>query len=448
MEYEADTIYAPASPSGGAIAVIRLSGKDAHGILDTVFSRGAAEMQHAVLYHGTLKSGETAVDDVMAVKFCAPRSYTGEDMAEIHCHGGRVTMAGVMRALGENGARMAAPGELTKRAFLAGKMDLSAAGAVMELIEAHSSAGAGAALRQLSGGLYERIIAVQKKLTDALAMIEAGIEYPEDDIEADIQRDALPLILAAKDEITRMADTFASGRMLTEGYSVVIAGRPNVGKSALFNMLLDKERAIVTHIAGTTRDAVDDTIIRHGVPIRLTDTAGIRRGKDAVEQIGIQRAHAAAKDADLVLFVIDGSAGITVGDRDVFAALGDGVVVVVNKSDLPQKTSPKDAQAAFGKPAIAACAISGKGRDAILAHIQPPEISDAADVVITNARHHGILENAVQSLNTAADAFDTTDLDCVTIDIKAAWDALGEITGVTVTEEIIDQIFDTFCLGK
>ena len=318
----------------------------------------------------------------------------------------------------------------------------------MELIEAQSSAGAGAALRQLSGGLYERIIAVQKKLTDALAIILAGIEYPEDDIEADIRRDALPLILAAKNEITRMAATFASGRMLTEGYSVVIAGRPNVGKSSLFNMLLDKDRAIVTHIAGTTRDAVDDTIIRHGVPIRLTDTAGIRQGEDAVELIGIARAHAAAKDADLVLFVIDGSVGIIDADRDVFAALGDNVVVVVNKSDLPQQVLPEDVEVAFGKPAIAACAISGKGRDAILAHIQPPEISEAADVVITNARHHRILETAARSLDAAADAFDMTDLDCVTIDIQAAWDALGEITGVTVTEEIIDQIFDTFCLGK
>ena len=448
MEHEGDTIFAPATPSGGAIAVIRISGRDAHAVLDAVFSRRAADMPHAALVHGRIKHKGRVVDDVMAVKFCAPRSYTGEDMAEVHCHGGRVTMAGVMRALGMAGARMAAPGEFTKRAFLNGKMDLSAAGAVMELIEAHSAAGAGAALRQLSGGLYERIAAIQHKLTDALAIIEAGIEYPEDDIEADIRRDALPLIFAAKDDVMRIADTFASGRMLTEGYGVVIAGRPNVGKSSLFNMLLDKERAIVTHIAGTTRDAVDDTIIRHGVPVRLTDTAGIRQGEDEVERIGIDRAHSAAQDADLVLFVIDGSAGITDADRDVFVALGGNVVVVVNKCDLPQRVTIGDAEAVFGKPAVAACAISGKGRDDILAQIHPPEVSEAADVVVTNARHHGILEAAAHSLETAADAFDTADLDCVTIDIKAAWDALGEITGVTVTEEIIDQIFDTFCLGK
>ena len=448
MIHEEDTIYAPATPSGGAISVIRISGQDAHAVLGAVFSRRAEDMPHAAMVHGRIVYEGKAVDDAMAVKFCAPRSYTGENMAEVHCHGGRVTMAGVMRALGMAGARMAAPGEFTKRAFLNGKMDLSAAGAVMELIEAHSAAGAGAALRQLSGGLHGRITAMQKKLTDALAIIEAGIEYPEDDIEADIRRDALPLILAAKDEAARIAETFASGRMLTEGYGVVIAGRPNVGKSSLFNMLLDKERAIVTHIAGTTRDAVDDTIIRHGVPVRLTDTAGIRKGEDVVEKIGIDRAHAAAQDADLVLFVVDGSSGIINADRDVFAALGENVVVVVNKCDLPQQVTIVDVEAAFGKKAVAACAISGKGRDDILAQIHPPEVSEAVDVVITNARHHAILEAAVQSLGAAADAFDTVDLDCVTIDIKEAWDRLGEITGVSVTEEIIDQIFDAFCLGK
>ena len=279
MEHDKDTIYAPASPSGGAISVIRISGKDAHAALDTVFSRSTEDMPHATLMHGSIKYNDKTVDDVMAVLFFAPNSYTGEDMAEVHCHGGRVSMAGVMSALGMSGARMAAPGEFTKRAFLAGKMDLSAAGAVMELIEAHSTAGASAALRQLSGGLFDKITAVQSKLTDAMAIIEAGIEYPEDDIEADIRRDAMPLIFEAKEELGRIADTFASGRILTEGYSVVIAGRPNVGKSSLFNMLLDKDRAIVTHIAGTTRDAVDDTIIRHGVPIRLIDTSGYTAGE-------------------------------------------------------------------------------------------------------------------------------------------------------------------------
>ena len=262
MEYDQDSIFAPASPSGGAISVIRISGKAAHRVLDSVFCSGATHKEHAKLYYGHIQYQGKCIDQVMAAVFFAPRSYTGEDMAEIHCHGGRVTIGGVLCALAATEARMAQPGEFTKRAFLAGKMDLSAAGAVMDLIEADSAASASAALKQLSGGLYEKITSIQKTLTDALAIIEAGIEYPEDDIEADIRRDVMPRIVAAQNEIRKIADTFASGKMLREGYTVAIAGRPNVGKSSLFNMLLNKDRAIVTHIPGTTRDAVDDCLIK------------------------------------------------------------------------------------------------------------------------------------------------------------------------------------------
>lgn len=448
MSYDQDTIYAPSTPSGGAISIIRISGKNAHTVLDTVFSRDVEKMEHAKIVHGHIEHDGKRIDDVMAVRFDMPRSYTGEHMAEIHCHGGRVSMSGVLGALSKSGARMAEPGEFTKRAFLAGKMDLSAAGAVMELIEATSSAGASAALRQLSGGLFDKIIAVQSKLTDVLAIIEAGIEYPEDDIEADIKRDALPLLQQSIKEIERIENTFASGRMLREGYNVVIAGRPNVGKSSLFNMLLDKDRAIVTNIPGTTRDSVDDTIIKHGVLIRLIDTAGIRQGKDEAEQIGIERAKNAAQTADMSLFVIDGSVGITDKDKEVFETLGENAVTIVNKSDLPQKATMEQVKDAFGKTVIEACALSGKGRDEILAEVQPPDVSDAEDVVITNERHARILGDARQSLTMAMDAFDMVDLNCVTIDIKDAWDSLGEITGVTVTEEIINNIFDKFCLGK
>jgi len=448
MNYDNDTIYAPSTPSGGAVSVIRISGEGAHEVLGAVFSRDVKHMAHAALMHGTVRSGAHKVDDVMAVKFSAPNSFTGEHMAEIHGHGGRVTMSGILAALADEGARLAEPGEFTKRAFLNGKMDLSAAGAVMELIEAHSTAGAGAALRQLSGGLFDKITAVQSKLTDALAIIEAGIEYPEDDIEADIKRDAVPLIEAAKTEIGRIEGTFASGRMLSEGYTVAIAGRPNVGKSSLFNMLLDKDRAIVTSAPGTTRDSVDDTIILGGVLVRLVDTAGIRRGRDEAEQIGIARAKTEAQRADMTLFVIDGSQGITEKDIALRQSLEGEVAVVVNKSDLPQKVTLEKAEETLLAQPIAACAISGRGRDEILAHIHPPEFSESDDVVITNERHARILKKAKQSLEAAIQAFDMVDLNCVTIDLKDAWDALGEITGVTVTEAIIDQIFEKFCLGK
>jgi len=447
MSFDKDTIYAPSTPSGGAICVIRISGEDAHKIVNDVFSCGA-DMKHAQLTHGQIVSGGKRKDDVMAVKFFEPKSYTGENMAEIHCHGGRVSIAVVLEVLRDSGARIAKPGEFTKRAFLDGKMDLSAAGAVMELIEANSQAGASAALRQLSGGLFDKIAAVQKLLTDALAIIEAGIEYPEDDIEADIKRDATPLLEKALVQIEKIADTFASGRLLRDGYNVVIAGRPNVGKSSLFNMLLEKDRAIVTSTPGTTRDCVDDTFIKNGVLIRLMDTAGIRQGQDEAEHIGISRAKSAAENADMTLFVVDGSQGVTKQDKQVFETLSDNVVALVNKCDLPQKTSIDDIAEIFDRKTLSVCALSGKGFDGIMDNINPPAISETQDVVITNERHARILEHAGSSLKSGMAAFDTADLDCVTIDIKEAWDALGEITGVTVTQEIIDNIFDKFCLGK
>ena len=445
---ENDTIFAPATPSGGAIAIIRISGPDAHAVLGRVFSHDVETMAHGVMTHGDLLRARRRMDDVMAVRFIGPRSYTGEDMAEIHCHGGAVSMAAATAAIAEGGARLAEPGEFTRRAFLNGKMDLSAAGAVMELIGAQSAAGARAALRQLKGGLFERIDGIQKKLTQALVIIEAGIEYPEEDIEADIKRDALPLLQGAVRDIEDMAATFASGRLLHEGLSVVIAGRPNVGKSSLFNMLVGRERAIVTAIPGTTRDMVDDCVMQGGVLLRFVDTAGLREDADEVEKIGIGRARAAAKDADAVLLVIDRSAGITEEDKAIFDALEQEPLVVLNKADLPGKTTAEDARAAFGCEVVETSAKTGQGREEILSRIHVPEVGDADDVVVTSERHHAILKAAAYSLKAATDAFDTADLDCVTIDIREAWDRLGEITGVTATEEIIRSIFDTFCLGK
>lgn len=442
-----DTIFAPATPSGGAIAVVRISGPDAHRVLGAVF-RGREQKQHARLYRGYIEDETGRIDDVMAACFYAPRSYTGEDMAEIYGHGGRVTLSRVLSVLSKAGARLASPGEFTQRAFLAGKMDLSAAGAVMELIGANSAAAANAALRQLAGGLFERITAIQNKLTDVLAIIEAGIEYPEEDIEADIQRDALPLIESAKTGAQRLADTFASGRMLGSGFGVAIVGRPNVGKSSLFNMLLDRDRAIVTAIPGTTRDVVDDVIIKDGFPVRIIDTAGIRSEADEVEKIGIERARNAAKDADLTLFVIDRAAGITDEDIQIYAALNGSLIAVLNKSDLEAKVTQEQVRDMLGCDTVEVSAATGFGRDTLLNAIKLPEFGEADDVVVTNERHWQLLSTAAQSLEAAAIAFDTADLDCVTIDIKEAWDALGEITGVTATEEIINNIFDTFCLGK
>jgi len=441
-----DTIYAPATPVGGALAVVRISGRQAHRALDMIFTGN--DMTHAGIRHGYIEHAGRRIDDAMAVKFFAPRSYTGEDMAEIYCHGGRAVLAGVLDALAQTGLRLAQPGEFTRRAFENGKMDLSEAGAVMELIGASSQAAADAALRQLSGGLKRRIDDMQQLLTDALAIIEAGIEYPEEDIEADVKRDALPRLLKARDEVRRLAATFAAGRVLKEGYTVAIAGRPNVGKSSLLNALSGTERAIVTDTPGTTRDTVDERVMKDGMLLRFIDTAGLRAAADEAERIGVERAKRAAAEADLTLFVIDRSAGILPEDREAFAALGDAVLVLLNKSDLAPKTTADEVQEAFGRNIAEVSAKTGEGVDALLTQIQPPQASDADDVVITSDRHALCLSAAADSLCAAIEAFDETDLDCVTIDIREAWERLGEITGVTAPEAIINEVFDTFCLGK
>jgi tRNA modification GTPase len=442
-----DTICAPATPSGGALAVVRVSGKGAHAALGAVFG-GLQRMEHAVMRHGYIEYGGRRIDEAMAVKFFAPRSYTGEDMAEIYCHGGRAVLSGVMDALSSAGARLAQPGEFTRRAFENGKMDLSSAGAVMELIGAESQAAARAALRQLSGGLKRRVEEMQRLLTESLAIIEAGIEYPEEDIEADIRRDALPRLEKAQAQARRLAETFAAGRVLKEGFSVAIAGRPNVGKSSLFNALLGSERAIVTAAPGTTRDTVDDCVHKDGILLRFVDTAGIRAAADEAERIGVERAKQAIQEADLKLFVIDGSAGVTPQDKEAFFALSGSILVILNKSDLPPKVSADEAREIFGCDAAEVSALTGQGIPELLARIQPPQLSDTDDVVITSERHMRCLSAAAQSLEAAIAAFDTADLDCVTIDIREAWERLGEITGVTAVEEIINEIFDTFCLGK
>ena len=444
---QTDTIYAPATPGGGAIGVIRLSGSDAHGVLGKVFSPKAS-FSHAVMRHGYIEYGGSRIDEVMAVCFFAPRSYTGEDMAEIYAHGGRLSLSRVMAALAAQGARLAEPGEFTRRAFENGKMDLSAAGAVMELIGANSSSAADAAMRQLSGGLCEKITQIQALLTDALSIIEAGIEYPDEDIEADVRDDALPLVQKALQNVHRLAASFEAGRLLRYGCGVAIVGRPNVGKSSLFNMLLGYDRAIVTAVAGTTRDAVDDITMHGGAPIRLIDTAGQREAQDEAERIGIERAQDAAKGADIKLLVIDRSAGITDEDKGIYSSLDGDVIVVLNKSDLETAVTAQQARDTFGCDVFEVSALSGIGRDELLCRIHPPVRGEADDMAVTSERHRDILCATAQSLESAQSAFDTADLDCVTIDIKEAWDRLGEITGHTATQEIIDQIFDTFCLGK
>lgn len=453
---ETDTICALSTPAGpGGIAVIRLSGSRAKDIYGAVFRPAGREApEERRLLFGHLADGADVIDEAMAVFFTGPKSYTGEDMAELHCHGGRIPVKRALDLLLKNGARMAEPGEFTRRAFLNGKMDLSRAEAVMSYISALSEAGAKVAVNQMEGALYRKITALQDKLTDISAGIEAVIEYPEEDFSPDLEKPLISKIVACKDEILSLAMTFDEGRILKEGFNVAIAGKPNVGKSSLLNALLGSERAIVTEIPGTTRDVIEDVVSLKGLPVRFFDTAGIRETEDIVERFGVKRSYETLQKADLILLVIDLSEGLTDGDREIFEAFRDrNILVVLNKSDIRQKGSEEEIIALFGEKKMhTISAVTGEGLSALMDILYGEAVKDEKlleGVVITSERHKAALFKAAKSLSEAMDAyFNGLTLDCVAVDVKSAWSALGEITGVTVTEEIINRIFENFCLGK
>ena len=432
-----DTIYAPSSAIGGAIAIIRISGADAERVktlLDRDPTKHPRELTHTrLIYRGEL------VDECMAVYFPAPGSYTGEHMMELNVHGGMQTVQRVLGALASLGFRPAECGEFTKRAFLNGKMDLSAAEAVMDVINADAEQSLKSALAQLQGSVKREISSVEELLTDALSGIDAAIDYP-DEAEADTL-EALPESLtAAIRRIDAMIALARRGRVLRDGLQVAIVGRPNVGKSSLMNAMLGNDRAIVTATAGTTRDIIDEKLSMDGVPVRLIDTAGIREAHDGAEKIGVDRARDALKRADVVCLVLDASVSMTEQDETLLQETqGSTRIVVLNKNDLPQKCE-------YAGEAIRISAKTGRGlrelQDAILA-LAAPERADGS--TITNERHIRALELALTALRDATTA---DELDCAATDVKNALHNLGSITGTDVDASVIDRIFERFCVGK
>lgn len=432
-----DTIYAPSSAIGGAIAIIRISGEAAARVselLDRDPTQHPRQLVHARLIH----SGEL-IDDCMAVYFSAPGSYTGEHMMELNVHGGMQTVQRVLGALASLGFRPAACGEFTKRAFLSGKMDLSAAEAVMDVINADAEQSLKAALAQLQGSIKREILSVEDLLTDALSGIDAAIDYP-DEAEADTI-EALPESLtSAIARVNAMIERARRGRVLRDGLQVAIIGRPNVGKSSLMNAMLGIDRAIVTAVAGTTRDVIDEKVSMDGVPVRLIDTAGIREASDEAEKIGVDRARAALNRADVVCLVLDASVPLTVQDKTLLEETRESTrIVILNKSDLPLQCEYADA-------AIRVSAKTGEGLDALQKRIlalAAPERADGS--TITNERHIRALEQALTALRDAANA---DELDCAATDVKNALHHLGSITGTDVDVSVIDRIFERFCVGK
>jgi tRNA modification GTPase len=448
-----DTIAAIATPPGeGGIGVVRLSGPEAAAVAARLFQgKDAAGFASHTAHYGWLVEPETGerIDECVLTLFRAPRSYTGEDVAELACHGSLLGLARVLNAARRAGARLAEPGEFTRRAFLNGRLDLARAEAVADLIRARTDASLRVAARQLEGRLSTAIRDLRAELIGLLAQIEATIDFP-DDVEPPDRAAVAACLRETREGAAALLRTADAGRIYREGAGVVIVGRPNVGKSSLLNALLRENRAIVTPIPGTTRDVIEEAVNIRGIPIRAIDTAGLRETSDPVEQIGVGRGRAQLAAADLALVVVDASEGLTPADRQVLKEIGETpALLVANKRDLGDRLIDLPA----GLPVIRTAAPLGEGIDdleAAIAHALVGAATEGSDaILVSNARHQGRLEAAARAIQDAEAALAAGfDLDILATDVKIAAEALGEITGESVTEETISQIFARFCVGK
>jgi tRNA modification GTPase len=457
-----DTIAAIATPPGvGGVGVIRVSGPDAGRIALRLYRRhglAVPDLQPRRLYHGNIVDPATGaqLDDVLLALFRAPHSYTGEDTAEISCHGGPLVLRSVLEAVLACGARPAERGEFTKRAFLNDRLDLTQAEAVLDLITARTRGGLAAALERLDGKLSGRIEAIREGVLDLLTSIEAAIDFSaEDGIPESPAVDPESLRRLMSD-IAALAATYRRGRILREGVSVVIAGRPNVGKSSLLNRLLGQRRAIVTAVPGTTRDFIEESLEIGGFPVRLTDTAGIREPADAIEEAGIDLVWERIEGADAVLLMLDGSAPLQPEDREVASRMGRiPLIPVVNKSDLPRRLEEPELAALLPETAVRAVRISartGEGIENLTAAIGDLLLNTPAgetDVTIAHAHQRVALVRAGQHLERAAKGLARgLSPELLSLDLREALDSLGEITGRTTPEELLGRIFARFCVGK
>lgn len=446
-----DTIAAQATASGeGGVAIVRLSGAESEKILSRVFrAKNGGPLVHRMLTYGHVIDGDNTVDEAMAVLFRAPYSYTREDVAEIHCHGSDALVRRILLLLLRAGARMANPGEFTCRAFLNGRIDLAQAEAVMRMIRAGSERAMSAAIRQMEGGVSAFVRRAREEIMALLAEIAAAIDFPDEVEESETAQQVHVLCEGIRARLLASCDPRA-GRIEDEGLRVVLCGRPNAGKSSLLNALLGGERAIVTDIPGTTRDTLTESVQIEGLRVCLTDTAGLRETGDAVERIGVARARKALDEADVRVLVLDGSCAIDGEDREALCGLAPHVVVL-SKGDLPPVVSIEDAEAHYpGAKALSVCAPKGEGLDALRALLVSFAPEDGAESsMLAQARH---VQAAQRACDALADAMRTIEdgmpLDVCAVDLSAALDCLGEITGETMSEQVIGEVFARFCVGK
>lgn len=460
---EFDTIAAISTPMGeGAIAIVRLSGDEAVAIADKIFkspnNKRLTEVPTHTIHYGHLVDPKTdeVVEEVMLSLMRGPKTFTREDVVEINCHGGIVSVNRVLQLVLRSGARLAEPGEFTKRAFLNGRIDLSQAEAVMDLIRAKTDRAMNVALGQMDGKLSRLITSLRQALLETLAQVEVNIDYPEYD---DVEEMTIPVLLEkcgwVREEIIKLLQTSSQGKILREGLSTVILGRPNVGKSSLLNSLVQENKAIVTEIAGTTRDIIEEYVNVRGVPLRLVDTAGIRETEDIVERIGVERSREALKDADLILLVLNYGEELSIEDERLFETIqAMDYIVVVNKTDLERKIDLNRVHELAGKHRVVTTSLLKEEgvielEEAIAALFFDGQIEANDLTYVSNARHIALLDQAQTVIEDALSAAESgVPVDMIQIDVTRTWEILGEIIGDTVQESLINQLFSQFCLGK
>ena len=455
-----DTIAAVATAYGeGGIGIIRISGEKSLDILRDIFEFGGEtrEKQSRRRTYGRIidKENNSIIDEVLAVYMKGPKTYTAEDVVEINCHGSVVSLRKTLELVLRKGARMAEPGEFTKRAFLNGRLDLSQAEAVIDVVKAKTDRSFDVAISQLEGGLSLKISEIRQKLLDLLVDITVNIDYPDEDIEEITYENIGQNILLIANMIEKLLSTASTGRMIREGIRIAIVGKPNVGKSSLMNGLLKESRAIVTEVPGTTRDTIEEALSIRNIPVYLVDTAGIRDTSDKVEKIGIEKSKEAFNNADFVIFIIDGSRALSIEDEQIADHLeGKKSLVLINKCDLSRAVDIKDVRKLVPDADIIETSLAdGSGIDEIEEFIENMvyggEISQSHSTMVNNVRHIDLLARSRDSLNDARSMTAAGQaLEFIEVDVRSAYESLGEITGETVSDDIINEVFARFCLGK
>jgi tRNA modification GTPase len=452
---EEETIVAISTPAGhSGIGVIRMSGRDCLNMAHRFFRPRVpnTELRHRMAVLGTWRDARgELVDEVVSTLFQAPNSYTGEDVLEISAHGNPFSLGRMIEVLKSAGARLATPGEFTLRAVANGKLDLAQAEAIKDFIEAQTEQQARIALRQLEGALSKTIRPIKSDLIDVIAYLEAGIDFAEDDVDVPPNAEVLDRLSPIRGQLESLAQSFQYGQLLRNGLRIVILGRPNVGKSSLFNRLVHSERAIVTDIPGTTRDVVTETVSLDGVPLCFADTAGIRHTTDRVESLGVARSLETASEADFALIVLDGAAELGCDDvRALEAASRIPHLIVINKSDLTQQI---DVTGISGSQRVVVSSRTGSGldglRNALRAFLLSRKTDRADDLVVTNRRQYEAIVDAIQALAATEQALlETVPHELLLLDLHRALSALDELTGDVCTDDILGRIFSTFCIGK